>query len=352
MKRIPNWIIIILVLAVLITIKFIFFNKKEDKTAGAKGKNAGPVAANYYVAKQEVLNENVYTNGKIGAFNEIEIRPETSGKVTAVYFKEGESVSAGQAIVRINDADLQAQLQKIKIQIKLSEEKLGRLNKLISINGVSQEELDVQENELNVLKADQALVQAQLAKTTITAPFSGKIGLKNISLGSYVSPTQVIASLVQTKPVFIEFTLPEKYSALLKKGDKVTFTYQDHDESEAEIYAFEPKIDESTKTLRVRAKYEGKEEFYPGSFVKVFVKLGDGSSSVMIPTQSVIPIMKGQKVFVVKSGTAQEVKITTGIRTEEKIQVTEGLQAGDTVLTTGLLAIKKDAQVKLLKEDK
>jgi membrane fusion protein (multidrug efflux system) len=353
MKKIPNWIIVVLVLGILIAVKLLFFNKKEEQAGPAgKGKNAGPVAVNYYVAKTAPLVDQVYTTGKIGAFNEIDIIPEVAGKVTSIYFKEGESVSAGADIIRINDADLQAQLQKNKIQTKLSEQKLDRLKKLIEINGVSQEELDVQENDLNTLKADQALILAQLAKTNIKAPFSGVIGLKNISLGSYVSPSQVVASLVQVRPLYIEFALPEKYSSLLKKGDKVSFSYQDRKERDAVIYAFEPRVDESTRTIRVRARYEGKEDFYPGSFVKVFVDLGEENNSILIPTQSVIPILKGQKVYVAKNGVAQEVQIITGIRTGDKIQVTEGLQEGDTVLTTGMLAVKKEAKIKLLKEDK
>jgi membrane fusion protein (multidrug efflux system) len=353
MKKIPNWIIIVLVLGVLIAVKLLFFNKKEEQAGPAgKGKNAAPVAANYYVTKKAPLVDQVYTTGKIGAFNEIDIIPEVAGKVTAIYFKEGESVSAGADIIHINDADLQAQLQKNKIQIKLSEEKLDRLKKLIEINGVSQEELDVQENELNSFKADQALILAQLAKTSIKAPFSGVIGLKNISLGSYVNPSQIVATLVQLRPLYLEFSLPEKYSFLLKKGDKVSFSYQEGKALDAFVYAFEPRVDESTRTIRVRARYDGTENFYPGSFVKVFVDLGEESNSILIPTQSVIPILKGQKVFVVKNGVAQEAKIITGIRTGDKIQVTEGLQEGDTVLTTGILAVKKDAKIKLLKEEK
>ncbi|MCD6066999.1 MAG: efflux transporter, family, subunit [Bacteroidetes bacterium] len=353
MKKIPNWIIILLVLGALIAVKFLFLNKKDEQAGPAgKGKNAGPVSVNYVIARKMALADRVYTTGRVGAFNEIDITPETAGKVTAIYFKEGENVSAGADILRINDADLQAQLQKSKIQVKLAEQMLERLAKLKTINGVSQEEYDIQENQLNTLKADQSLILAQLAKTTIKAPFSGMIGLKNISLGSYVSPSQVVASLVQVKPLFLEFSLPEKYSALLKKGDKVSFSYQDGKELDATIYAFEPKIDEATKTLRARAKYEGADNFYPGSFVKVFVNIGEGTSSIMIPTQSVIPILKGEKVFVAKDGVAKEVKVITGIRTEDMIQVTEGIQEGDTVLTTGLLAVKKESKLKLIKANK
>jgi membrane fusion protein (multidrug efflux system) len=351
MRKIPTWLIIVAVIAVLIAAKFIFFPKKDGApAAGGQKKPSGPIAVNYYVAQtQEVIN-NVYTTGKIGALNEVNITSEVSGKVMNIYFKEGETVNKGEPIVKINDADLQAQLQKNKIQIKLSEEKLDRLKKLLAINGVSKEEYDIQENELASFKADQAFILAQLAKTNITAPFTGMIGLKNISEGAYVSPTQVIVSLVQTKPLFIEFSLPEKYSQMLKKGMAVEFSTDETGAKTftAQVYAIEPRIDENTRTLRGRAVYSGNETFYPGAFVKVYVDLGK-INSIMIPTQSVIPILKGQKVFVARNGVAQEVKINTGIRTSDKIQVIEGLSAGDTVLTTGLMSVKKDSKIKLIK---
>jgi membrane fusion protein (multidrug efflux system) len=352
MKKIPGWIYAILIFAFLIGIKFIFFGKKEEKgSSGAKGgKPAGPATVNYYVVKPMQFTNKVYSSGKIGALNEIEIKTEIAGKVTAIYFKEGEQVNKGTPLVKINDADLQAQLLKNKSLVKLAEEKTARLKKLIAVNGISQEEYEVQENEVNTLKADQSFILAQIAKTTITAPFNGIVGLKNISEGAYVSPTQVIASLVQVKPVFVEFSVPEKYSSTIKKGMEIEFSPESSSKTiKAAIYAIEPKIDELTKTLRCRALYNGTEEFYPGSFIKVYIGMVKAENSLMVPTQCIIPILKGQKVLVARNGEAEEVKVITGVRTENMIQVLEGLQEDDTVLTTGLLSVKKGTKLKLLK---
>lgn len=352
MKKIPGWVYVILVFAVLIAVKLLFFGKKEEKgSPGAKGgKPSGPIAVNYYVVTSTKFYNKVYSSGKIGALNEIDIKPEISGKVTAIYFKEGEQVSKGASLLKINDADLQAQLIKNKAQLKLAEEKTERLKKLVAINGISQEEFSVQENEVNTLKADQAFISAQLAKTIITAPFNGVVGLKSISEGAYVSPTQVIASLVQTKPLFIEFSVPEKYTATVKKGMEIEFSGESATKSyKASIYAIEPKIDELTKSLRCRALYNGTEDFYPGSFVKVYVDMTETENALMIPTQSIIPILKGQKVLIARNGEADEAKVITGVRTDDKIQVVDGLKAGDTVLTTGLLSVKKGAKLKLMK---
>lgn len=350
MKKIPNWIIIVVVIALVVASKFIFFAKKDDASAGGKGKPKGPISVNYYVVKPTIFDNDVFATGKVGALNQIDILPEVGGKVTAIYFKEGETVNKGSVLVKLNDADLQAQLLKSKTQIALSEQKLERLKKLIAINGISKEELDIQENELNSLKADQAYIAAQLAKTTITAPFTGVVGLKNISEGSYVNMSSPIVSLVQVKPLFVEFSVPEKYSSLFNKGIMVKFSTDNSKEQyEATIYAIEPRVDEMTKTIKARAAYTGEQHFYPGSFVKVFANLGQIQNALMIPTQCVVPTLKGQKIFISKNGIATESMVTIGVRTDEKIQIVEGVQVGDTVITTGLLSVKKDAELKLLK---
>jgi membrane fusion protein (multidrug efflux system) len=352
MKKIPNWIIICIVIAIIVASKFIFFSKKEDKVAANKGKNKGPISVNYFVTKPVTFANDVFATGKIGALNQIDILPEVSGKVIAIYFKEGEAVTKGCPLIKLNDADLQAQLLKSKTQITLSEQKLERLKKLIAINGVSQEELDMQQNELNSLKADQAYIIAQLAKTTIVAPFTGIVGLKNISEGSFVNTSSPIASLVQVKPLYVEFSVPEKYSDLFKKSIKVNFTSETGSQKElypASIYAIEPRVDEVTKTIKARAMYTGSQTFYPGSFVKVYANLGETENALMIPTECVIPTLKGQKVFVSKNGIATEMVVIIGVRTDTQIQIIDGLHAGDTLITTGLLSIKKDTQLKLLK---
>lgn len=355
MKKIPVWLIIIGVFAILIASKYVFFAKKEEK-AGSQGKqkNTLPKSVNYFVAKPFDFKSRLYSSGSIGALNEIEIRPEVAGKVLAIYFKEGEDVNKGAILAKINDADLQAQLQKVKLQQNLAEQKLDRLKKLLAINGVSQEEFDVQQNEVNVLKAEQALLNAQIEKTTIRAPFSGVVGLKSISEGAYVTNTQVIANLVQMKPLFIEFSIPERYYTNLKKGIEISFATdsKQSQEMKAKIYAIEPKVEEATKTIKARAMYDGNVTLYPGSFVKVFMDIQDSGNSVMVPTQAIVPVLKGQKVFIAKNGMAEEVRVITGIRSDDKIQVLEGIQAGDTVLTTGLLSITKGGAVKLLNAQK
>lgn len=356
MKNIPVWIKVLAVIALLVASKFLFLSKKEGKGGGgSKDKNSPVIGVNFYVVRVGTIDNSVFAAGKIGAFNQVDILPEVSGKITGIFFKEGDAIKKGTLLLKLNDADLQAQLLKVKTQIKLSEQKLERLKKLLAINGISQEEYDMQEHELMAQKADEAFFSAEIAKTNITAPFDGVIGLKNVSEGSFVSPAAPIVSLVQLKPLYVEFSIPEKYSTLFKRGGTVSFSAdngQIANTFSASIYAIEPQVDEATKTIKARALYQGTEVLYPGSYVKVFVNLGTTQNALMVPTQAIVATLKGQKVFVCRNGVAVEIPVQIGVRTDQQIQVIEGLSPGDTLITSGLLSVKKDSKVKLISASK
>lgn len=353
MKKLPNWLMIVIVLALLIGSKFLFFKNKDEQAPAAAAKKNTPVAVNYIVLKPDTFSDRIFTTGKTGAFNQLEIVPETSGKVVAILFKEGETVQKGQVLVKLNDADLQAQLQKVTNQLELAQLKLSRLKKLITLNGVSQEEMDIQENEIKSFTADKALLNAQLAKTSITAPFSGVVGLKNISEGSFVSPQTPVVSLVQLNPLFVEFSVPEKYNALIRKGSPITFSTEESEVTEAaQVYAIEPMVDELTRSIRIRASYRSNRMIYPGSFVKVYLESTKLANALLVPTQCLVPTLKGQKLWRVKNGMATEALVKTGVRTDTRVQILEGASAGDTIITSGLLAVKKESLLKLLKPNK
>jgi membrane fusion protein, multidrug efflux system len=354
MKKIPVWLIVLLVIALLIASKFIFFSKAGAKgPAAGKGAGNGPVSVNYFVVKPETFTNEIFTTGSVGALNQVDVLPEINGKVTGIYFKEGQKVAKGAPLVKLNDADLQAQLSKIRTQLKLSQQKLERVKKLLDVKGVSQEEYDMQENELLALKADEAYTIAQIAKTTIVAPFSGVVGLKDVSEGSFVSPAAPIVSLVQMQPLYVEFSVPEKYNAWLRNGLTISFASDNSETAKthtASVYAIEPRVNQTTKTIKSRALYKGDQTFYPGSFVHVHVNLGQIRDAMMVPSQAVIPVLKGQNVFVSRNNLAVEVPVHIGVRTDETIQVTDGLKAGDTVITTGLMSVRKGSKLILIKQ--
>jgi membrane fusion protein (multidrug efflux system) len=351
MKKIPNWVIIVLALLAIVASKFIFFSKEEIKKGPQSGK-AASLAVNYYVVKALPYENRIFSAGKTGALNEVNLMPELSGKVTGIYFKEGQQVNKGELMLKLNDADFQAQLLKVNTQLKLAEQKLERLKKLREINGVSEEEYEMQENEIAVLKADENYYQAQIAKTRITAPFTGMVGLKNVSEGAFVSNSTILVSLVQLKPLFIEFSIPGKYSQDIKKEMPISFELENDFGAQtytAQIYAIEPKMDEATKTIRVRAQYNGSKNILPGTYVKVYIGFGDFGKQVMVPTQCVVPILKGHKVFRYSAGKAIETPVKIGPRNDKNVLVLEGLAEGDTVISSGLMSIKKDIQLSLIK---
>jgi len=298
------------------------------------------------------LDNKIVATGNVLAKEEVELRSEVSGKVTQVLFTEGSHVSKGDLLVKINDNDLQAQLRKAESQKKLLEEKEGRQRRLREVNAISQEQYDEIQNDLAGVKAGIDLLHAQIQKTEVRAPFNGVIGLRSISEGAYVDASTLIARLQDLSSVKIDFSIPEKYAAMIGKGDKVRFTIEGSSrQREGTIYAVEPKIDPMTRSLKLRAITRNeKESILPGSFAKIEVLLGRQQDAVLVPTYAVIPDIEGQKVYVAKNGRATLVSVETGIRMEEQIHIVKGLAANDTLLTTGLLQLRPGVAVSVTLE--
>lgn len=362
-------LIIIAVVAVLVLGKIFLFKKPEEKGGGAgagpsagktgeKGKDGKPsdgkdmknppIGVNVFVVNLENLDNVVTSSGTIFPNEEIELRAEASGRIITLNIKEGSHVAAGQLIAKIKDTDLQAQLKKLNFEVELAKQTEARQKKLLDINAISKEEYEITANKINTLDADKELILANLEKTVLKAPFSGKIGLKNVSQGAYVTPTTSLATLVQTNPVKVDFTVPEKYSTLIKVGRGVKFEVEGQpDPYYANIVAIDPKIDPNLRTLKLRAMAKNPaDRLVPGMFVRVTIDL-DIAKAIMIPTEAIVPILKGKKVYVVKNGKANEVMVETGLRTDKKIQVTNGLSAGDSLIVSGIMALKKDSPVKV-----
>ena len=348
--------IIISVLA-LALLGFLIYNKINSSAIEAK-KNAPPPPevlkkmasqVSAYVISPEKLDNNVLSSGTVSANNEEMLYSEISGKVIHIYFKEGGKVKKGELLVKINDADLQAQLKKAKAAQKIAEEISARDKQLLAKQGISQQEYDQSLSVVDQAKADVSLLVAQIDKTEIRSNYNGVIGLKSVSEGSYITPSVKIASIQEIEPVKIDFSVPEKYMNAVKVGDPVTFTVQgSRDVYNAKIFAIEPKIDLATRSLMVRAICPNQDEkVLPGSFANVELILKQIDNAIMIPTQAVIPILKGQQVYVSKNGKAQTVKVQTGLRNDSTIQITNGLKPGDTVITTGIMMLKPGSNLKI-----
>jgi membrane fusion protein (multidrug efflux system) len=342
--------ITLLILLILGLIGYRISKSGNENPSGPK--NGGPKMAQQVegiVVNSENFSDVLSLSGSIEANEQVEIRSEVSGVVEAIYFQEGTTVTKGQALLKINDLELRAQLSQAVTRQNLASENERRAKLLLEKEAISQEEYDIASSEYRSLKAQTQLIQAQLAKTTVRAPFSGKIGLRSISPGTYVTPTTLISKLVNTDILKITFSIPEKYSSNLQPNTKVTFTVPNQTESfEATIYAVESEIETTTRTLRIRAKIANTSgKILPGTFATVNLPLTAITDAILIPTEAIIPVQNGKKVILSKNGKATEVLIETGTRTKENILVIQGLQVGDTLVTSGIMSMKKDAPIQV-----
>lgn len=329
-------------------------NKAQQAASGGRGPG-GPGGAssalkvNGIVVKNENFSNSLSVAGSIEANEQVDIRSEISGLVTSIDFKEGSSVSKGEVLLKINDLELQAQLSQALTRQKLAQETEFRAANLLKKEAISTEEYDVALAELRSLQSQTQLIRAQLSKTLIRAPFSGKIGLRSISAGEYITPASNIARLVSTNPVKILFSIPEKYAGTIKINTIISFTVAgSKNVYTANVYAIEPGINVSTRTLQLKAKASNSNgDLLPGSFAKIDLPLTNTNDAILIPTESVIPVLMGKKVFISSNGKAKEVMVETGTRTEKSVLISSGLSVGDTVLTTGIMSLKNDAPVQV-----
>jgi membrane fusion protein, multidrug efflux system len=333
---------ILLILAVLPSCK-----KKEVAKPG-QGRRGGPVTVEVMVIQPKLLQNIVQTTGTIIGNETVELRPEVSGRVTGIFFNEGSMVEKGKLLLKINDADLQAQLKRLEAQEKLLSDEEFRKRKLLEIKAVSQEEYDAALNQLKVSMAEKLLIQAQVAKTEIYAPFSGKIGLRSISPGSYVVSNTVVASLQQVDPVKVEFDVSEKYSSLVRDGMDITFNLENSDSVfHGKVYARETSINTDTRTLRVRALAPNRQQLLmPGRFARVSLVLETFPEALTVPSEALVTDQAVSSVFICKDGKAKIQLVRTGIRTDAEVQIREGIQSGDSLIVSGLMQIVKGSPVK------
>ena len=351
-KRISISGFVIVVLALLIVPRFTA-KKEVGMEEGRRGARSNAmIAVNVQIAKPSSFENKLQISGSVISNEEVELRMETSGKITAINFKEGGKVNKGDLLVKVNDADLQAQLQKAEIKKKLAEEKEFRQRSLLEKKGISQETYDVVLNDLNSAKADIENLKAQIAKTEIHAPFNGTIGLRYVSEGSYVSSSTRIATLQNVNPVKIDFSVPQRYAGIISIGNTIFIKAPSGKTYQAKIYAIEPKIDPATRALQVRAiSPNDRGELIPGSYVNITLELNDVKNAISVPTQALALDITGERVFIYKNGFAIPRNVESGIRTEDDVQIIKGIAPGDTIITTGVMQLRPRARVKIMTEE-
>lgn len=331
----------------------LFIDRDETNLSGdATTSSEGNLPVEVIEIKPRRLENNLSITGTIIPNESVDLKSEISGLVTEINFKEGEFVRKGAPLVYLNDDELSAQNERLAYTKKLYEGQENRQKQLLEREAISQEEYDIVLNQYNTNLADIQLIEAMIRQTVIRAPFDGVIGLRQISEGSVITPADVIVNVVNLDPIKIDFSIPERYANIVKKGSEISFTNSAVEgESVGEVYAIAPNIDPATRTLQLRALSPNKDrKFLPGMFVGIKLNLNVEEEAFMVPAESLVPELEGYKVFVANADSViEEKKVSTGIRTEREVQITDGLQLGDRILTTGILQAKTGMKVSITK---
>ncbi len=329
---------------IFLSLAFIALVSCKSKNADQKKENP-PVSVDIMIAGDEDFPTSVEVNGTVLSQEMVELHPEISGRITFLNIPDGATVKEGTILAKINDADLQAELEQQKVKLDLAAKTEARLKKLLAVAGVDQATYDAALNDKELTEANIKVLDADIDKTVIKAPFTGKLGLRQVSLGAYVSPTTLIGTLQQTDKIKIDFTVPSTYENLVNVGDEVSVKTTDASESQtAVISAIEPQISTSTRNLKVRAILnEG--IISPGTFVKV--SLIQTGKSIVVPTSAIIPDALSNQVIVVKNGKGVFVNVETGTKNADLVSITKGLTAGDSIVVSGVLFVRPNAKVKV-----
>ncbi len=316
---------------------------------GATKPAAPPLSVDVMVVHPQPFSYDITASGSVLAKEFVELHPEINGRIVKLNINEGSNVKEGDLLMKLNDDELQALLRKTQSQLDIAERNLSRLKTLREAEGLNQQEYDIAENQVNNLKADLDYTKAQIRKTEIRAPFSGVIGLRNVSLGAYVTNLTILTTLQQTDLLKIDFMLPENQSGIVQKGKTVFIKSTTQNEPlQATVSAIEPQVNTGTRNLKVRALLNSStSSLIPGSFVEVSIPSPVNLKSIIVPTGCVIPETRNKKIALIKEGKVSFTVVTTGYRTAEKIEILSGLTLGDTIIVSGILFLKPDAPVKV-----
>lgn len=337
----------------IVAVAFVSYRLTQSSKTKIAPPNAAqggsPMEVNGIVVEPREFANVITLSGSIEPNEQVQIRSEVSGIVRQLAFREGTMVQKGQLLLRIDDSELQAQLIQAQSREKLAEDNENRARLLLEKEAISQQEYDVAHADYESAKAQTALIRAQIAKTTVHAPFGGKVGLRSISEGEYLTPTTIVANLMSINPVKILFSVPEKYSSQVQVGQALKFSVSGSETMyHAEIYAIEPGVDAATRTISIRALAENPNgQLFPGSFARVELPLSRLENAILVPTEAIVPVQNGKQLFLYKDGTAMATPVEAENRTRSDVLINNGVAIGDTVIISGLMSLKDGMPVRV-----
>jgi len=346
MKKSTIWIAVIFILLAALFIK-VGFGKSSDKDKKKEGKEKAQKKVTAYMVKPSLLVTEISVSGSLLAYDEVELKNEVAGRVVMINLPEGKSVKKGTLLVKLFDEDLQSTLKKQEAQLAIQQQIYKRQSELLKVNGISQNDYDQTGLQLNSLKADIEVQKTLIRKTEIRAPFDGVIGLRAVSVGAIVTPSTLMTTIRTDNKIKLDFSVPEKYSSVIHSGMKVDFSMNNADNKyNATVIATEKGIDTATRNLKVRAMVNSHStELISGAYANVTLRLGENKNALLIPSNSLIPQEESKTVIVARNGKAHFVVVKTGTRQPTNIEITDGIQVGDTIITSGLQFLKEDSKL-------
>lgn len=323
-----------------------------ERTGGTRAPGTPSVVrAEGLVTTPAAIRETARTVGTLAANESIDVVAEISRRLVAVHVAEGATVAAGDLLFELDDADLRASLAELEARRELSAKTVERQRVLIERDrkALSQQAFDQARADLRVAEAQIQAVRVTLSKTKIRAPFAGRIGIRRVSEGAWVTPETRLTTLQDTSRMKIDFTLPERYAPAIEPGRSFTFRLAGRPETfEGRVLAIEPRIDADTRSLLVRGQSANESgALIPGGFATVEVPLEAISGGVSVPAEALIPSAEGHGVYVFRDGKAELRAVEIGVRTASSVQILSGVEAGETVLTSNLLRIGPGTAVEL-----
>jgi len=301
-------------------------------------KNAAPLKVSAVAVIAEPFAEIVASTGTLRADEGIELQAEINGKIVSISFEEGSPVRKGDLLVKLNDTELRATLGRATSRRDFARHRETRITQLFNEGIANRDEHEAILNEMAVQQAELALIQAQIEKTEIRAPFDGIVGLRAISEGAYVNSATRIATLQRVDPLKLDFSIPERYAGQVEKGATVVFTIAGGIKHySGQVIAADPRIDSDTRMLRVRARCPNPDgRLRPGGFANVELTLSKLDNAILVPSVAVVPGLTEKNIYVVTDGKAVRRTVETGTRTESSVQILSGLKPGDVVITSGI----------------
>jgi len=319
--------------------------------AGASGGPSRPPAVE--VARVEVikLTDDAQAVGSLRSRQSVVLRPEVSGRVTQLNFRDGERVRRGQLLVQLDDQLPVAQMHQARAELSIAQANHKRNQELVAQGFISQRSVDESSANLQVAQAKLELARATAARLRIVAPFDGIAGIRNISVGDYLKDGADIVNIEDMDAIFVDFRLPERFQTKVRRGQAalVDLDALPGRQYTAMVQAIDPLVDANGRSVGVRACIDNRQaQLRPGMFARITAVFGDRDNARVIPEEAIVP--QAGKQFVIRlvdgpdqdTKIAQRVEVKVGIRRPGRVEITEGLQPGDLVVTAGQQRVQKD----------